>query len=137
MPFVGILTSRGSFSSVIPPFLDQKSPINISWKLPYGIDNVDWMKTGSEIFAYHDKNEIIFLYTDAKQRAVKFNIDTSSHRKISNSVIYKIWAHYPVGIRINHFFWTFGGVRTYSSAPIAVGAGRQGILMTRFVLECK
>ena len=114
---MGILTSTGSFSSVIPPFLDQKSSVNISWKLPRGGSRWNWERTGCEIFAYHDKNELIFLYTNAKNRAVKFNIDKSIHRKISSSATPNEWHGYPVGVRINKFFWMFGGTaETYRTS---------------------
>ena len=154
MPFVGILTRTGSFSSIIPPFFDQtSSAYAISWKLPqlphgYGIEDLGPLPfyrvlqgytAGCEIFPYHDKNELIFLFSDAKNKAVKFNIDKSIHRKISNSITPNVWAHYPVGIRINNFFWIFGGVKDYNAAymNIASGAVRQGILMTRYVLDGK
>ena len=62
---------------------------------------------------------MVFLYSDGKKEAVKYNIKTDSHRKITSSKsLYKFevgswigWHHcYHFGLRVGNYFWIiFGG----------------------------
>ena len=72
------------------------------------------------IFVYSHQNHIVFLYSDGKKEAVKYNIKTDSHRKIAKSKsLYQFLEHsdwsgrddcYHIGLRVGNYFWIiFGG----------------------------
>ena len=64
---------------------------------------------------------MIFLYSDGKKNAVKYNIKTDSHRKITSSEsLYQFLEYfdsigwddcYHIGSRVGNYFWIiFGGI---------------------------
>ena len=73
------------------------------------------------IFVYSHQNHMVFLYSDGKKEAVKYNIKTDSHRKITSSKsLYQFLEHsvgiivdgcYHIGLRVGNYFWIiFGGI---------------------------
>ena len=72
------------------------------------------------IFAYSHQNHMVFLYSDSKKKAVKYNIKTGSHRKMKSSTntLYQSpesvdvgFNRYHIGLRIGNYFWIiFGGL---------------------------
>ena len=75
------------------------------------------------IFVYSHQNHIVFLYSDGKKEAVKYNIKTDSHRKITSSKsLYQFLEYfdstgigwddcYHIGLRVGNYFWIiFGGI---------------------------
>ena len=75
------------------------------------------------IFVYSHQNHIVFLYSDGKKEAVKYNIKTDSDRKITSSKsLYQFlefsdssWIGldecYHIGLRVENYFWIiFGGL---------------------------
>ena len=72
------------------------------------------------IFAYSHQNHMVFLYSDGKKKAVKYNIKTGSHRKMKSSTnnLYQSpesfdvgYNRYHIGLRVGNYFWIiFGGL---------------------------
>ena len=75
------------------------------------------------IFVYSHQNHMVFLYSDGKKEAVKYNIKTDSDKKITSSKsLYQFLEHsevsgfgglddcYHIGLRVGNYFWIiFGG----------------------------
>ena len=74
------------------------------------------------IFVYSHQNHMVFLYSDGKKEAVKYNIKTDSHKKITSSKsLYQFLEYsdssyieldhcYHTGLRVGNYFWIiFGG----------------------------
>lgn len=75
------------------------------------------------IFVYSHQNHMVFLYSDGKKEAVKYNIKTDSDRKITSSKsLYQFLESsdgsmielddcYHIGLRVGNYFWIiFGGI---------------------------
>lgn len=66
---------------------------------------------------------MVFLYSDGKKEAVKYNIKTDSHRKITSSKsLYQFLEHSVgilddcshIGLRVGNYFWIiFGGICSF------------------------
>ena len=79
---------------------------------PFWYPNLKYfsLKIRFGIYVYSDQNNIVFLYSDGKKEAVKYNIKTDSHRKIKSSKSIVTRVGYPIGLRIGNLFWIIGGI---------------------------
>ena len=119
VPYIGILTDKGSFSSTISPILDYKYHKNI-------ISLNELPKPGSSnclelsryyftvnswpgFLPYYENNEIIFLYPNAKNLGVKYSITQRSHRKIQKSILPMAYRFEISNTRLGNHIWVMGG----------------------------
>ena len=120
VPYIGILTEKGSFSSTISPILDYKYHKNIISlnKLPTpGFANcAEFHSYGyyshylwPGLFPYYENNEIIFLYPNAKNLAVKYSITQRSHRIIQKSSLPMGYSFEVSNTRLGNHIWIMGG----------------------------
>ena len=119
VPYIGILTDKGSISSTISPILDYKYHKNIISlkKLPTpgsGSDCVELSGYHSHylwpgLVPYYENNEIIFLYPNANNLAVKYSITQSSHRKIQKSSLPMGYTFEISNTRLGNHIWIMGG----------------------------
>ena len=91
----------------LPEFLNEKT-LSLK-KLP---------KPGLEgfgaIYAYNEKNELIFLYSDGKRNAIKYDIEKDMHRQIKSSQSIDVRG-FALGLRMGIHLWIIGGTEYVSS----------------------
>ena len=122
VPYIGILTDKGSFSTIISPTLDHKYHKNIislnELQTP-GLNNncfeQSWIGgvysqyLWPGLLSYYETNEIIFLYTNAKNLAVKYRITQRSHGKIQKSILPMGYRSEISSTRLGNHIWIMGG----------------------------
>ena len=118
VPYIGILTDKGSFSSTVSPILDYKYHKNIIRLNKLPTPGLASCGSGSGYYSqylwpgflpYYENNEIIFLYTNAKNLAVKYRITQRSHRKIQKSVLPMSYRFEVSHTRLGNHIWIMGG----------------------------
>ena len=92
----------------LPEFLNEKT-LSLK-KLP---------KPGLEgfgaIYVYNEKNELIFLYSDGKRNAIKYDIEEDEHREIKSSKAIDVRGSDPIGLRMGKYLWIIGGTGQFNS----------------------
>ena len=92
----------------LPEFLNEKT-LSLK-KLP---------KPGLEgfgaIYVYNEKNELIFLYSDGKRNAIKYDIEEDKHREIKSSKAIDVRGSDPIGLRMGKYLWIIGGTGQFNS----------------------
>ena len=95
----------------LPEFLNEKT-LSLK-KLP---------KPGLEgfgaIYVYNEKNELIFLYSDGKRNAIKYDIEEDKHREIKSSKAIDVRGSDPIGLRMGKYLWIIGGTGQFNSGWI-------------------
>ena len=61
------------------------------------------------IYVYNEKNELIFLYSDGKRNAIKYDIEKDEHREIKSSKAIDVRRMDPIGLRMGSLLWIIGG----------------------------
>ena len=61
------------------------------------------------LLPYYENNEIIFLYPNAKNLAVKYSITQRSHRKIQKSILPMSYTFEVSNTRLGNHIWIMGG----------------------------
>ena len=61
------------------------------------------------LLPYYENNEIIFLYPNAKNLAVKYSITQRSHRKIQRSILPMDYRFEVSHTRLGNHVWIMGG----------------------------
>ena len=117
VPYIGILTDKGSFTSTISPILDYKYQRNIITlnKLPtpgFGkcveLFDSQYSPVWPRLLPYYENNEIIFLYPNAKNLGVKYSITQRSHRKIQKSILPMAYRFEISNTRLGNHIWVLG-----------------------------
>ena len=118
VPYIGILTDKGSFSSTISPILDYKYHKNIIRLNKLPTPGLASCGSGSGYYSqylwpgflpYYENNEIIFLYPNAKNLAVKYSITQRSQQKIQKSLLPMGYTFEISNTRLGNHIWIMGG----------------------------
>ena len=116
VPYIGILTEKGSFSSTLSPILDYKYHKNVitlnELPTPGFAECVELANSQyllPELLPYYENNKIIFLYPNAKNLAVKYSINQRSHRKIQKSILPMGYRFEISNTRLGNHIWIMGG----------------------------
>ena len=93
---------------VLPEFINEKK-LSLK-KLPTsGLDGF------GEIYLYNEKNELVFLYSDGKRNAIKYDIEKDEHRVIKSSKAIDVRGYDPIGLRMGIHLWIIGGTSQFHS----------------------
>ena len=57
------------------------------------------------IFIYNNLDELVFLYSDGKKDAIKYNIKEDKHLKIKSSKSLDSRGIDPISIRVGQYIW--------------------------------
>ena len=74
------------------------------------------------LLTYYENNEIIFLYPDAKNLAVKYSITQRSHRKIQKSILPMAYRFEVSNTRLGNHIWVMGGQSCNLSGNLGIYA---------------
>ena len=113
IPYIGFLSNDGYLfvltSPILLPKYTNEKKLSLK-KLPksgllgYGV-----------IYAYNEKNELVFLYSDGKHNAVKYDIEKDIHRQIKSSKSIDVCGSDQNGIRMGKYLWIMGGSEQFNS----------------------
>ena len=71
------------------------------------------------IYVYNEESELIFLYSDGKRNAIRYDIEKDEHRVIQSSNSIDVHGNGPISLRMGSLLWIIGGQnQLYSSMPI-------------------
>ena len=93
---------------VLPKFTNEKK-LSLK-KLPK-----PGLKGYGVIYAYNEKNELVFLYSDGKNNAVKYDIEKDIHRQIKSSKSIDVRGSDQIGLRMGKYLWIIGGSEQFNS----------------------
>ena len=115
IPYIGFLSKKGYFfvltsPIVLPEFLNEKT-LSLK-KLPK-----PGLKGLGAIYVYNEKKELIFLYSDGKRNAIKYDIEKDEHREIKSSKAIDVRGNDPIGLRMGTHLWIIGGTDQSHSDP--------------------
>ena len=119
IPYIGFLSKKGYFfvltsPIVLPEFLNEKT-LSLK-KLPK-----PGLKGLGAIYVYNEKNELIFLYSDGKRNAIRYDIEKDEHREIKSSKAIDVRGNNPIfnpiGLRMGTHLWIIGGTDQSHSDP--------------------
>ena len=98
---------------VLPEFTNEKK-LSLK-KLPTFREHV-YGSLGSygEIYLYNEKNELVFLYSDGKRNAIKYDLEKDMHRQIKSSQSIDVRG-FALGLRMGIHWWIIGGTEYVSS----------------------
>ena len=60
-------------------------------------------------YVYNEKNELVFLYSDGRKNAIKYDIEKDVHRQIKSSKSIDVRVNDPIDLRIGIHLWIIGG----------------------------
>ena len=119
IPYIGFLSMEGYLFVLtspieLPEFLNEK-PLSLK-KLPK-----PGLKGLGAIYVYNEKNELIFLYSDGKRNAIRYDIEKDEHREIKSSKAIDVRGNNPIfnpiGLRMGTHLWIIGGTDQSHSDP--------------------
>ena len=113
IPYIGFLSMKGYLFVLtspieLPEFLNEKT-LSLK-KLPK-----PGLKGFGAIYIYNEKNELIFLYSDGKRNAIKYDIEEDEHREIKSSKAIDVRGNNPIGLRMGKYLWIIGGTGQFNS----------------------
>ena len=73
---------------------------------------------------------MVFLYSDGKRNAIKYDIEKDIHRQIKSSKSINVLGYDPIGLRMGSYLWIIGGTELWGS----VKALKNTILWVHFFL---
>ena len=95
---------------VLPEFLNEKT-LSLK-KLPK-----PGLKGLGAIYVYNEKKELIFLYSDGKRNAIRYDIEKDEHRQIKSSKAIDVRGNDPISLRMGTHLWIIGGNDQSLSGP--------------------
>ena len=116
IPYIGFLTTEGylfvlTSPIVLPEFTNEKK-LSLK-KLPTFKENI-FSGVYGEIYVYNEKAELVFLYSDGKRNAIKYDIEKDMHRQIKSSQSIDVRG-FALGLRMGIHLWIIGGTEYVSS----------------------
>ena len=93
---------------VLPEFTNEKK-LSLK-KLP-----TSGLEGFGEIYVYNEKNDLVFLYSDGKRNAIKYDIEKDEHRQIKSSKSIDVRCFEPIGLRMGIHLWIIGGTGRFYS----------------------
>merc|ERR1712051_426196 len=98
----------------LPEFLNEKT-LSLK-KLPKpGLKGLD------TIYVYNEKKELIFLYSNGKRNAIRYDIEKDEHHEIKSSKAIDVRGNNPIfnpiGLRMGTHLWIIGGTDQSHSDP--------------------
>jgi hypothetical protein len=107
IPYIGFLSMEGYLfvltSPIVLPKFTYEKKLSLK-KLPtsglsgYGV-----------IYAYNEKNELVFLYSNGKRNAIRYDIEEDEHREIKSSKAIDKRGNDPISLRMGIHLWIIGG----------------------------
>ena len=94
----------------LPEFLNEKT-LSLK-KLPK-----PGLKGLGAIYVYNEKNELIFLYSNGKRNAIRYDIEKDEHREIKTSKAIDVRGNDPISLRMGTHLWIIGGTDQSHSDP--------------------
>ena len=119
IPYIGFLSMKGYLFAltspiVLPEFLNEKT-LSLK-KLPK-----PGLKGLGAIYVYNEKKELIFLYSDGKRNAIRYDIEKDEHRQIKSSKAFDVRGNNPIldpiGLRMGTHLWIIGGTDQSKIGP--------------------
>ena len=119
IPYIGFLSMKGYLFVLtspieLPEFLNEKT-LSLK-KLPK-----PGLKGLGAIYVYNEKKELIFLYSDGKRNAIRYDIEKDEHREIKSSKAIDVRGNNPIfnpiGLRMGTHLWIIGGTDQSHSDP--------------------
>ena len=119
IPYIRVLSQKGYFfvltsPIVLPEFLNEKT-LSLK-KLPK-----PGLKGLGAIYVYNEKKELIFLYSNGKRNAIRYDIEKDEHREIKSSKAIDVRGNNPIfnpiGLRMGTHLWIIGGTDQSHSDP--------------------
>ena len=103
MPYFAFVSMQGSFFSMPSPILvpkyDNNRTISLEKLPPGGLSGY------GRIFIYNNLDELVFLYSDGKKDAIRYNIKEDNHFKIKSSKSLDSRGIDPISIRVGQYIW--------------------------------
>ena len=113
IPYIGFLSMEGYLfvltSPIVLPKFTYEKKLSLK-KLPasglsgYGV-----------IYAYNEKNELVFLYSNGKRNAIRYDIEEDEHREIKSSKAIDKRGNDPISLRMGIHLWIIGGTEYVGS----------------------
>ena len=119
IPYIGFLSMEGYLFVLtspieLPEFLNEKT-LSLK-KLPK-----PGLKGLGAIYVYNEKKELIFLYSNGKRNAIRYDIEKDEHREIKSSKAIDVRGNNPIfnpiGLRMGTHLWIIGGTDQSHSDP--------------------
>ena len=113
IPYIGFLSMKGYLFVLtspieLPEFLNEKT-LSLK-KLPK-----PGLKGLGTIYVYNEKKELIFLYSNGKRNAIRYDIEKDEHRQIKSSKAIDIRGNDPISLRMGINLWIIGGTDQFHS----------------------
>lgn len=121
IPHIGFLSTKGFLfvltSPILLPEFTSEKKLSLKRIPTFGVSGygVEGYYVTGEIYVYNEKNEIVFLYSDGKRNAIKYDIEKDIHRQIKSSIFICVRGLDTIGLRMGIYLWIIGGTEFVSS----------------------